>query len=285
MRNNDKAVAERQSQLLRFVLEEEECSVKELARKLGVSDMTIRRDLSLLEERGRLVRMHGKAVAPNFAKKTRQESRSVLRCRDMISAYAASLVGEGETLFINGSRTALNLLKYLEGKNVRVVTNNGWILGMKYPRDVRVRLLGGDLYDHVLVGEYVVESLLGLKADRLFIGCAAVYADGAFRYDIPTEIGINEMMISRTRGSIYVLADHTKLQKKQERTAVYGSCRYSIPVTLVTDSLADEEVLQGIREAGIRVVIVPVEETEKEMLSAGGRSGKGRRRQTEDGRA
>ena len=262
MRNNRKAVEDRQAELLRMVTSEEEVPVEELAEKLGVSAMTIRRDLSLLNRRGLLIRTHGKALSLSYAEKKQQENHIVAECRDRISRYAAGLVKDGETLFINGSRTALGLLRYLEEKRVRVITNNGWVLDEQYPENVRVRLLGGDLYDHVLIGEYVVESLIGLRADKLFIGCAAVYENGAFRYDIPTEIGINEMMISRTKGKIYVLADHTKLQDRDVTGTVYGSCRYNIPVTLVTDDGADPGILEKLRAEGIETVVVRPEDVE-----------------------
>ena len=120
-------------------------------------------------------------------------------------------------------------------KKIRVITNNGWALDGKYPEGVQLRILGGYVYEHILVGEYAVESLIGLSADKLFVGCAAVYWDGKFRYDIPSEIGINEMMVSRTKGEIYVLADHSKFRRVFSVTfSQLKKC------CIITDSLPDQ---------------------------------------------
>ena len=259
MKNNRRAVEDRQHKLQQMVAEQGEISVEEMAEKLSVSAMTIRRDLSVLSDKGLLIRRHGSALSIPLAEKMNRESRNMAIYRDAISAYAAKLVSDGDKIFINGSRTALNLLRYTGEKKVHVVTNNGWALDGQYPENVHIRMIGGYIYDHILVGEYAVESLIGLTADKLFIGCAAVYGDGKFRYDIPSEIGINEMMVSRTDGDIYVLADHSKLRDKEEQMVFYGSFRYPVPVTLITNEEADPDMLEKLSLAGIRILTVSLD--------------------------
>ncbi len=258
MKNNREAVEKRHRELLQIITEAGEISVAELAQKMNVTPMTIRRDLHVLAAGGNVVHAHGKAVSAEYAAKGSREDEERNFCRDILSSYAAGLVEDGDTLFINGSRTALNLLHYIPDRSVTAITNNGWAVDGNYPDNIRIRLIGGDIYDHVMVGEYVVQSLLRMHADKLFIGCAAIYEDGEFRYDIPTEIGINEMMISRTRGKTYILADHTKLQKRTSNISSYGSCRYTVPVTLITDEMADPAILSRLRDSGIEIVTVPV---------------------------
>lgn len=267
MKNNRRAVEGRQQDLLQLVLTHGEISVDELAERFAVSPMTIRRDLSLLSQKGLLVRRHGSAVSVSFSEKMKREESNTQIWRDAISVYAATLVEDGDSLFINGSRTALGLIRYTGDKNIRIITNNGWVIHENYPENVRVRLTGGDLYEYVLIGERAVESLIGENADKLFIGCAAVYEDGEFRYDIPTEIGINEMMISRTKGPVYILADHSKLRKNETQSMVYGAFRYSIPITFITDELADTEILFALRNTGIRVLTVTLDGKLKEEIS------------------
>ena len=128
---------------------------------------------------------------------------------------------------------------------------------MQLPENVSLRLTGGEVRNHVMVGEYVMRNLLVLQADRTMMGCAAVYDDGEFRYDIPTEIGINELLLSRTTKSVYILADHTKLQKREEKRRAYGSVSYDSPVILITDDHADGEILERLEKNGTKVLIVP----------------------------
>lgn len=266
MKNNRRAVDDRQKELLNIVVSQGEITVEELSERLSVSEMTVRRDLALLSDRGLLIRKHGSAASNTTAEILSKYKPEVLECRDAISVFAAALVKDGDRIFINGSRTALNLLKHTGEKKVHVITNNGWALEENYSENVQLRILGGYVYEHILVGEYAVESLIGLTADKLFVGCAAVYCDGKFRYDIPSEIGINEMMVSRTAGEIYVLADHSKLRDKDD-AMVYGCFRYPVPVTLITDEKADPNILRQLHSSGLRVLIVSMNGTLKEDIS------------------
>lgn len=258
MKNNRKAVDERHSQILKMVRERGEVKVEEIAKEYQISLMTVRRDLQYLEREKLLSRTHGGAISLARANMTLSRDEKAAACRERISQYASRFVEDGETLFINGSRTALNILKYVEGKRVSVYTNNCWGIGTKYPPGVTVYFTGGEVRSNVMVGEYVMRNLLSLSADKTFIGCAAVYDDGEFRYDIPTEIGINEAMISRTSKELYILADHTKLKKRESLENSYGSCAYDKPLTLITDEYADPVVVEQLRKYGLNVVMVPV---------------------------
>lgn len=259
MKNDRKTVDNRQLHIFNYIKERNGASVEELSEIFGVSSMTVRRDLEELSRKGRIRRLHGRAVPAAEPDSYAVTDLSTMHARKAISAFAATLVDDGDEIFINGSRTALFLLQELGDKHVTVRTNNGYALDHAWPEGVKIHLTGGELFGKIMVGEYVVQSLLTVSADKTFLGCAAVYDDGEFRYDIPTEISINEMMISRTRGELYVLADHGKLKKRAGSANSYGSFRYNYPVTLVTDSRADSEILQKLRELDIKVIQVPVE--------------------------
>ncbi|WWR15790.1 DeoR/GlpR family DNA-binding transcription regulator [Lachnospiraceae bacterium JLR.KK008] len=257
MKNNRKAVDERQLRILNLVRERGEVKVEELAKTFQISLMTVRRDLQLLEQEKLLSRVHGGAVSIEKAHAMISQDEKIAMCRDKISEYASRFIDDGDTLFINGSRTALNMLRFVVGKKVSVYTNNCWGIGAKYPEDVTIRFTGGEVRSNVMVGEYVMRNLLSMTADKTFLGCAAVYEDGEFRYDIPTEIGINEAMISRTSKELYILADHTKIQKRETLENTYGSCAYDCPCTLITDDNASMIVVEKLRRYGIKVILVP----------------------------
>ena len=235
MKNNQKAVYERRQNILQMVLDAGEITVADIAQAHNISDMTVRRDLQYLENQNLIWRTHGGANSIEKARNLKRFGEDIALCRDKISEYAARFVNDGDTLFINGSRTALNLLRHVGTKKVFAYTNNGWSIGEHYPEGVTICLTGGELRNNVMVGEYVMRYLLSITVKKIFIGCAAVYDDGEFRYDIPTEIGINEAMISRTGNKIYVLADHSKLLKRSGHENFYGSSTYDRQITLITD--------------------------------------------------
>lgn len=258
MKNNRKVVEERQQKILTLVREREEIRNEELADELGVSLMTVRRDLGLLEQHRLLRRTHGGAISMERAHMTRHISDEAAYCRDRISAYAARFLVDGDRIFINGSRLALNMLEHTEGKNIKVFTNNGWAIGKRYPKGVTINFTGGEMQGHIMVGEDVVRNILTMHADKSFLGCAAVYENGEFRYDIWTEISINEIMVSRTAGPLYLLAEHTKLQRQSISGRTGSGVTYDRPTTLITDSMADPEIVEKLRASGMEVILVEV---------------------------
>ena len=258
MKKDKKSVDLRQQNILKYVRENGEVRSDDIAEIFGISLMTVRRDLQYLANKGLLHRTHGGAATIDAFYNTRKLSAEINLCRDSISEYAASFVDNGDTLFINGSRTALSLLRFVGNKKVHVITNNGWTVGADYPEGVSVRLTGGYLRGRILLGDLTMQSILESSVDKTFIGCAAVYEDGEFVYDIPTEIGINEVMISRTRQHVYIVADHTKLHTREDRSSSYGSCTYDCEYTLITDELADPVIVDHLRQNGADIVLVPI---------------------------
>ena len=170
MKNNRKAVEERQSQILNLVRERGGISVEEIAHGFGISLMTVRRDLQTLEDQRKLKRTHGGAVPFGKNAGTDPDFGDVAFCRAKLSEYAARFVEDGDVIFINGSRTALDMLEYVDGKHVTVYTNNGWALGRTFPENVTIHITGGEVRNNIMIGEYVVRNLLNITVNR--------YSDG-----------------------------------------------------------------------------------------------------------
>ncbi len=261
MKRDRSSVDTRRAQILKLIREMEEVKVEELAEKFGLSLMTVRRDLQFLEDRHLIKRFYGGATI-NFFPQTVSPQEEVRTYRQLIARFAASMVEDGDTLFINGSSTALGLLDYVTNVRVRAITNNGNAIGKQFPEGVSVTLTGGLLRNNnILVGEYVMRNLLDITADKAFLGCAGIYDNGEFLYNIPTEIGINEAMISHTEKNLYILADHMKLIDTASHGNSYGSCSYDRPVTLITDEKADPEIISRLKQHDIMVHQVGLEDS------------------------
>ena len=256
MKNSKANVEARQKNILQYVRKAGEVNSYELVDEFKISIMTVRRDLEELEQKHLLKRTHGGACTLDYVKGSKSLSKNIRMCRDLISRYASSLIKDNDRIFINGSRTALKMLEYVGNKNVTVYTNNGLAFGRKFPENVSIHMTGGELRNHILVGDATMRNILDVTANKTFIGCWAVYDDGAFLYNIPNEIGINEAMISRTTEDLYILADHSKLQRHDNLESSYGSCIYDRKVTLITDNQADTEIIEKLRASGIEIIIV-----------------------------
>ena len=253
MKNDRETIEARRRRILNSLKEKGSIKAVDIAKNLHVSMMTVRRDLQLMEEQGLLYRTHGGAVTVDGYHEMMSREEKIAECRERISEYASRFLEDGDAVFINGSATALNILKYINDRRVTVYTNNCLAVNIKYGDNITVHLTGGELRNHVLTGENVMRDLLFAKADKTFLGCAAVYENGEFRYDIPTEIGINESMLTRTTGDMFILADHTKLQPKGAKENVYGSCIYDIPFTLITDDQANPLVVERLKSHNIKI--------------------------------
>ncbi len=226
--------------------------LEELSQIFDVSPMTIRRDLQHLEDQGLISRFYGGAVAEQPVSPA-GDADQVKLYRDLISQYAANLVAENDQIFINGSRTALGLLDFLEGKNVRVFTNNGLVCARKYPSNLRITLSGGEVrgQNAILTGDCTMRNLLMVHARKAFIGCTGISPNGELLCGIPTELGINETMLSHS-DRYFILADHTKVGV----IGTYASLHLEKMGTVITDELAPAAVVEQLRYIGMEVIQV-----------------------------
>lgn len=252
MKRDRQSVNLRHAEMLSMIRERQEIRVEELAKAFSVSLMTVRRDLQLLAEKGKISRTHGGATVDYYTGPVSEED-DVELYRDLIAQYASSLVSNGDHIFINGSGTALSLLNYLGGKRVQVFTNNGAAVGVKYPAGVEVSLLGGVLRGshHIMTGDGTIRNLLSAQADKAFLGCTGISPDGEILCGIPAELGINETMIGHAE-EYFILADHTKIGK----TSTYASCHLEKSGCVITDERAPADVLEQLRAIGMRVIQV-----------------------------
>ncbi len=245
MKKDRACVDNRRNRILEMMQENPRVRVDELAELLGVSLITIRRDLQYLEDRKRLVRTHGGAVAAG------NPEDEVQMYRKLIARYAARFVSENDTLFINTSRNALRLLEYITCENVMVITNNGKAINCEHPKGVRVVLTGGELRHpkDAMVGDFTLRNLQPIYAKKAFIGCSGISAENGMTTELFNEVGINEMMIDHVTQDVYVLADHTKIGKNSS----FISCPIEKIKYLITDEKAPEEALELIKEKGVQV--------------------------------
>ena len=136
---------------------------------------------------------------------------------------------------------------------MQVFTNNGLAIGNAYPSGVEVSVSGGILRGNspVMTGDCAMRNLLMTQADKAFMGCSGISPDGEILCDIPTELGINETMISHAY-QYYILADHTKIGK----TGAYASFALETAGTIITDELAPPVVIERLKNLGMKVVRV-----------------------------
>jgi DeoR/GlpR family transcriptional regulator of sugar metabolism len=251
----------RRQVIARRVDDEGRISVADLAAQFGVTDVSIRRDLTILEEDGLLRRVHGGAVAA-----TREHGRNAyaLRARlareekKRIGAAAAALVNAGDVVaFDSGStvaQVAAHVSRPLRRPNaLTIVTNSLPVLDEvgRWESPHLVCLGGLYLPDHqALVGPQTVSDMRDLSADVAFLGCDGLTAESGLTTPHVLVAEVGAVIASRGR-RVVVVADSTKLGRQGFTPIVPLTAVH----TLVTDAGADPDQLAQVRDLGVEVIL------------------------------
>lgn len=243
---------ERLDRLLALIRERRAVRMADLCAALGASAATVRRDLAALEQRGRVRRVHGGAVSvesrldePLFDDKTGRQSAEKTR----IAEVAEAMVRAGETLYLDGGSTVLELARRLcDRTDVTVVTNSLRAAVELAGRGPRTMLIGGELRrrSETMVGPLTRPLLERLHFDRAFMGTIGVTAEGLTTTD-PAEAFTKELAMSRAR-EVVLLADHTKLGAVSfARSGALEDVDW-----LISDRPPDRDWQRILKKAGVR---------------------------------
>jgi DeoR family transcriptional regulator of aga operon len=238
-------------------------AVDELSDQLGVSVVTIRRDLDVLEQKGLLRRTHGGAasIEPLFYepfKKDRSFQEQVERQaseKRRIGRAAAALINPGETIAITPGTTTAEIIRGIPfNSKITVVTNTANIaMELSKRKDVNVFVTGGHLHGDwfSLVGPSAIRSLENMLIHTMFIGADGVDADWGLSCFSSDEAELNGTMVRHARRHIAV-ADSTKFGV----VANWRICQTSVLQTLITDTGATDEMIAPFQKLGIEVLRV-----------------------------
>ena len=249
--------AERKEKIRQLVHETGGVSVTELCAHFGVSEATIRRDLEELGTKGVVQRVHGGAIrlqSPAPEPPILQRTHDQAEFKDQIGRAAAELIGDGETVFLGSGSTVLAVAKYLRGRrSLTVISNSLPVINLLADSpDITVIALGGLLRQSELslIGHIAEHSLVELRADKVVMGIRAVHLEHGLTNDYLPET-MTDRAVVKLSNKVILVADHTKVG----RTAPALVAPLSAVDTLVTDSGVAPEVVQGLTDAGILVIV------------------------------
>lgn len=240
---------ERLNTILQMVNEKGIVDTAEIIEKLGVSDMTIRRDLDELERNGKLVRIRGGAqlIDYNIDYELSHLQKSTVKVHEKmeIARYAASLIQDQETIFLGPGTTIELLASLIAERNIRVVTPSlPAFEALKDSFDDRILLIGGAYRSTTgsFVGPLANKVLKNLKFSKAFISCNGI-ADDEITTSSMAE-GELQALACRNAKETYLLADSHKFNR--EDFYVYYHL-YNID-ELITDSSVSQDVLDHYEE-------------------------------------
>ena len=192
--------------------------VVDLASLLGVSDMTVRRDLDVLDDAGLVIKVHGGATTPDQHSSFEPgfAAKSVRNVEDKaaIARAAAARVAPGAAIGLGAGTTTYQLAAELEPiANLTVVTNSIRVAEVltQLPRPDRTVVVTGGIRtpSDALVGPVAVQALRSLHLDVVFIGVHGMTDDAGYTTPNLMEADANRAFIAAAQ-HLVVLADHTK---------------------------------------------------------------------------
>jgi DeoR/GlpR family transcriptional regulator of sugar metabolism len=253
--------------VLRRLTAHGEAGFAELAEEFRVSEMTIRRDLEMLEAEGLARRVRGGAISvvsrsyePPFAVR----ATTAAGAKEAIGSAAADLVNDGDTVVIDVGTTTLALARTLHGKRGLTVVTPSLPVAVELGAnsDVRVVVTGGQVRsgELSLTGGMAEDSFAAMNCDLAFIGIAGICASPGLTEYNPDDARVKRAAIAAAR-RVIVLADASKLG----RVAFSTVAPLSVVDVLVTDALADHHAAQEIAAAGVSII-----EAKPAQVHAGG---------------
>ncbi|MFN8452579.1 MAG: substrate-binding domain-containing protein [Anaerolineae bacterium] len=233
------------------------CSVTALAKHLDVSEVTVRTDLTALEEQGEVTRIHGGAVlAPVQPRSKRFDEQSRLNedKKRRIARYAAELVDDYDSIILDASTTVYHMADYLRDHQGLTVFTNGIEAAFRLASNpsTKVILTGGllRLETASLGAPLGIGSLSGIHANKAFVSCTGWSLDLDLMDDDLFEVQIKRDMCERAE-SIIAIVDSTKFGR--QGLASFVNIRDITRV--ITDDGVSESQLLPLRKAGVPIMI------------------------------
>ena len=243
----------RTSQILDLITVEGKIEVAELANRLSVSQVTIRKDLDELESRGIIRREHGFAVLHNEDDLNARLAYHYQE-KELIAQLGASLVQDGETIMIgNGSCCALlaETLSHTH-KDLTILTNSAFIASyIRGRNNILVTLLGGHYQPdaQVMIGPMVRQCAQNFWVNRFFIGVD----------------GWSERTGFTNRDQLRAQAIRDMAEQAEQVIVLTGSEKFgkrgTVPLnlkdrikTVITDDKINKDILSLLQERGVRVL-------------------------------
>ncbi len=244
----------RHDEILKRIAAAGSVSVSELADHFDVARETIRRDLKLLADRGRLDIVHGGA-----ARRESLEPALDLRASEnavgkaAMARVAAEMVEDGMVLVVDSGTSTLALVESLAGKRGLTICTSGLTHAMRFAHmpDMRVHMLGGeiDVREEATSGVDAIEAIRRFRVDLAFVGCGGLSPDGEVTDYLRSGAELRAAMIAAAPRA-YFLLDQTKFGRltpiRIPRSQDAG---------LITDAAPPAPLAANLAKRGVEVIV------------------------------
>lgn len=252
-------IDERRQRLSEFLAVQGYASLSQLVEEFGVSEATIRRDLSLLEEKGVVRRTHGGATfigeRLSIIDYARRETTAVAE-KQAIGRETVKLINDGETVLLDGGTTTFQVAKHLVNRSLQVVTNSLPIATLlNGAANIELIFIGGYIYPRtgVALGPIAQQTLGSLNVSKAIMGVAGATEDALYNANVMM-VATDQQMI-KSANEVIIVADANKFGKAAlARMGGWEDIDY-----VVSDKGLEQKWQDVIRRGGAELILADVD--------------------------
>ncbi len=253
-----RSTVERRKNILNMLTENGQVFVHELSERFNVSEVTIRNDLDLFENKNLLIRARGGAIKyennVGIDYGLAEKDKINYSEKQKIGKKAAALIGESETIILDSGTTTMEVAKNMGNiKTLSVITNAFNIVGQLISnQNINIIVPGGSLRknSHSLVGPLAEKNLKNFYVDKAFIGVDAFDTRVGIYTPNIEEASLNQIMINIAKEVILVV-DSSKFNRR----SLAFICPINQIDTVVTDDKISQDDLKQLQDSGVKVII------------------------------
>lgn len=194
-------------------------TVLEIKELLGTSESTIRRDLNVLHDAGKLIKVHGGATSTQqspmaFEYDVNTKSQLNIKEKDKIGQYAASIINNDDFVFIDAGTTTEHMVDYITNTKATFVTNGIVHAKKLIQKGLKAYIIGGQLKlsTEAVVGAEALDHMKKHNFTKCFLGANGINSDAGFSTPDVEEALIKSEAVKRSFVT-YILSDNSKFGK------------------------------------------------------------------------
>jgi DeoR family fructose operon transcriptional repressor len=243
----------RKQKILEKLDTEGQIDIKEMAAVFGISEITLRRDVTQLAADGLLYRTHGGAMRVNpqaipytFVNKAAKNGE----VKDRICRAAAKEITDGDIIFMDCGSTVFRLCQFIRNKKIKVITNSMPVVFELQNSSVSLNIIGGefDTERQAVHGRIANEHIARYRATKAFLGVDGISTNGLFA-NSELEADITQAFIAHSQKT-FLLCDESKIG----RETYLKFAEAATIATIITN--AKSPAVDGLRDLGIMVISI-----------------------------
>jgi DeoR family transcriptional regulator, fructose operon transcriptional repressor len=243
----------RQRQIMELLEHIGEVKVTGLREKFGVTEMTVRRDLEKLERTGRVKRTFGGAIMVTKDIALTERAGVHIAEKMKIGKYAAQQISPGDSVFLDGGTTTLQIVRHLQPEmRITVVTNALNLAVELMDKNIPTLVTGGMVLEttSTMIGPVCVEAIAKMAFDRAFLGTTGISPQHGFSNSNMYEAEIKRQVITRA-GEVNIVADRSKFHIQD----LFSFAELDKAHRLLTDDVPEQGLRSALEAASVEWMV------------------------------